>query len=64
LPLTIVNVGDDQGAGPFGAKAVGEFGNLGVAPAIGNAVADAVGVRLHEIPLTSEKVWTALHGGS
>jgi CO/xanthine dehydrogenase Mo-binding subunit len=62
-PLTIVNVGDDQGAGPFGAKAVGEFGNLGVAPAIGNAVADAVGVRLHEIPLTSEKVWNSLHGG-
>jgi CO/xanthine dehydrogenase Mo-binding subunit len=60
-PLTIVNVGDDEGAGPFGAKAVGEFGNLGVAPAIGNAVADAVGVRLHEIPLTSEKVWSTLH---
>jgi CO/xanthine dehydrogenase Mo-binding subunit len=60
-PLTIVNVGDDEGAGPYGAKAVGEFGNLGVAPAIGNAVADAVGVRLHEIPLTSEKVWSTLH---
>jgi CO/xanthine dehydrogenase Mo-binding subunit len=63
-PLEIVSVGDDAGAGPFGAKAVGEFGNLGVAPAIGNAVAAAVGVRLHEIPLTAEKVWTALHGGS
>jgi CO/xanthine dehydrogenase Mo-binding subunit len=62
-PLTIVNVGDDQGAGPFGAKAVGEFGNLGVAPAIGNAVADALGVRLHELPLTSEKVWSRLQEG-
>jgi CO/xanthine dehydrogenase Mo-binding subunit len=60
-PLTIVTVGDTQGTGPFGAKAVGEFGNLGVAPAIGNAVVDAVGVRLHELPLTSEKVWSALH---
>ncbi len=60
-PLTIVNVGDTDGAGPFGAKAVGEFGNLGVAPAIGNAVADAVGVRLHDIPLTAEKVWTQLN---
>jgi CO/xanthine dehydrogenase Mo-binding subunit len=61
-PLEIVNIGDDAGAGPFGAKAVGEFGNLGVAPAVGNAVADAVGVRLHEIPLTAEKVWSALQG--
>jgi CO/xanthine dehydrogenase Mo-binding subunit len=63
-PLTIVSVGDDQGTGPFGAKAVGEFGNLGVAPAIGNAVADALGVRLHELPLTAERVWTSLHDPS
>ena len=63
-PLTIVSVGEEAGTGPFGAKAVGEFGNLGVAPAIGNAVAEAVGVRLQELPLTSEKVWTALHGVS
>ncbi len=60
-PLTIVNVGDQQGTGPFGAKAVGEFGNLGVAPAIGNAVARTVGVRLQELPLTAERVWAALH---
>jgi CO/xanthine dehydrogenase Mo-binding subunit len=61
-PLTVINVGDTAGTGPFGAKAVGEFGNLGVAPAIGNAVARAVGVRLQRLPLTSEAVWTALHG--
>jgi CO/xanthine dehydrogenase Mo-binding subunit len=60
-PLTILAVGDTEGSGPFGAKAVGEFGNLGVAPAIGNAVARAVGVRVHELPITAEKVWTALH---
>ena len=61
-PLTVVNVGDTAGTGPFGAKAVGEFGNLGVAPAIGNAVARSVGVRLQQLPLTSEAVWTALNG--
>jgi CO/xanthine dehydrogenase Mo-binding subunit len=60
-PLTVLAVGDTEGTGPFGAKAVGEFGNLGVAPAVGNAVARAVGVRLHDLPLTAEKVWTALH---
>ena len=61
-PLTVINVGDAAGTGPFGAKAVGEFGNLGVAPAIGNAVGAAVGVRLRRLPLTAEAVWTALHG--
>lgn len=63
-PLEIVAVGDSTGKGPFGAKAVGEFGNLGVASAVGNAVARAVGVRLHDLPLTSEKVWAALHDGT
>ena len=42
-PLTVINVGTRTAPGPFGAKPVGEFGNLGVAPAIGNAVARAVG---------------------
>lgn len=59
-PLAVINVGDTAGTGPFGAKAVGEFGNLGVAPAIGNAVASAVGVRLRQLPLTAEAVWSAL----
>ncbi len=61
-PLTIINVGDTEGTGPYGAKAVGEFGNLGVAPAIGNAVGRAVGVRLQQLPLTSEAVWEGLQG--
>jgi putative selenate reductase molybdopterin-binding subunit len=33
---------------------------LAVAPAIGNAVASAIGVRIHDLPLTPEKVWRAL----
>jgi CO/xanthine dehydrogenase Mo-binding subunit len=61
-PLEIVTLASDTGLGPFGAKPVGEFGNLGVAPAIANAVHQAVGVRLYALPLTSEAVWTALHG--
>jgi CO/xanthine dehydrogenase Mo-binding subunit len=59
-PLTVINVGDTPGPGPFGAKPVGEFGNLGVAPAIGNAVARAVGVRLQRLPLSAEAVWAGL----
>ncbi len=47
-------------SGPFGAKAVAEIPMDGVAPAVANAVFDAVGVRLRNLPLTPEKVWQAL----
>ncbi len=45
---------------PFGLKAVAEIPMDGVAPAVANAVYDAVGVWMHEIPLTPERVWKAL----
>ena len=47
-------------AGPFGAKAAAEFPADGVAPAVINAIYDATGVRLHQIPATPERVWRAL----
>ncbi len=47
-------------SGPFGAKAIGEPGLIGVAPALANAAARATGVRLREIPLTPERVLRAL----
>ncbi|MBV9960546.1 MAG: molybdopterin-dependent oxidoreductase, partial [Acidobacteria bacterium] len=46
--------------GPFGAKEVGQGPLLPVMPAVANAVYDAVGVRIDEIPITPEKVLTAL----
>jgi 4-hydroxybenzoyl-CoA reductase alpha subunit len=46
--------------GPFGAKEVGQGPLLPVAPAIANAVYDAVGVRVDEVPITPEKVHKAL----
>lgn len=42
---------------PFGLKAVAEIPMDGVAPAVANAVYDAVGVWMHEIPMTPERVW-------
>lgn len=46
--------------GPFGAKGCGEAGIVGVAPAIANAIADAVGVRINDLPITPERVRKAL----
>jgi CO/xanthine dehydrogenase Mo-binding subunit len=58
--LETVLVENGDGAGPFGAKGMGEGGGLPVAPAIANAVARATGVRIRELPLTPERVWRAL----
>jgi CO/xanthine dehydrogenase Mo-binding subunit len=46
--------------GPFGAKGIGEPSLLPTAPAIVNAIQDAVGIRLRELPVTPEKVLKAL----
>jgi putative selenate reductase molybdopterin-binding subunit len=48
---------------PFGVKAVAEIPMDGVAPAVGNAVLDAVGVNVDDNPVTPEKVWRALKAG-
>jgi CO/xanthine dehydrogenase Mo-binding subunit len=49
-----------QHNGPFGAKGVGEVATFCVSPAIANAIDDAVGVRLTELPLNPEAVLRAL----
>ena len=63
-PLRTVLLSTTVGPGPFGAKAVGEVTNSGVAPAIANAVHDAVGVRVFDLPITAEKVLQALSPAS
>jgi len=50
----------EQRNGPFGGKGVGETATFGVSPAIANAIHDAVGVRLTELPLNPEEVWKRL----
>jgi putative selenate reductase molybdopterin-binding subunit len=47
-------------SGPYGAKSVAEIPIDGPAPAIANAVYDAIGVRLREIPLVPERVWRGM----
>ena len=48
-------------SGPFGAKGLGEIGLDAIPAAIANAIADAVGVRITELPITAEKIHRALH---
>jgi CO/xanthine dehydrogenase Mo-binding subunit/aerobic-type carbon monoxide dehydrogenase small subunit (CoxS/CutS family) len=60
--IEAVIVEDPQAAGPFGAKGMGEVGLNPVAPAISNAVFDAAGVRLQELPMKPERVLAALSG--
>lgn len=60
-PLRTVLVRARGAQGPFGTKMAGELSNAGVAPAIANAIYDAVGVRVDRFPLTSERVYRALH---
>ena len=49
-----------DGVGPFGAKGVGEPSMVSIAPAVVNAVCDALGIRVFDLPLTPEKIVKAL----
>jgi len=59
-PLETVLVPSAGGTGPYQAKAIGELANNATAAAIANAVADATGARLFELPVTAERVYKAL----
>ncbi|MEW6673949.1 MAG: xanthine dehydrogenase family protein molybdopterin-binding subunit [Thermodesulfobacteriota bacterium] len=49
--------------GPWGAKGLGEMTNVPIAPAIANAIYDAVGVRIKDLPITAEKLLKAMREG-
>ncbi|NLU74999.1 molybdopterin-dependent oxidoreductase [Streptomyces sp. HNM0575] len=59
--LTPIIVESPHRTGPFGAKGVGETAIIPLAPAISNAVRDALGIRFTRLPLTPERILTALH---
>jgi CO/xanthine dehydrogenase Mo-binding subunit len=62
-PLRVVQIPTAEGPGAFGAKMAGELTNAPVPPAVANAIADAVGVRICELPLTAERVRAAIERG-
>jgi CO/xanthine dehydrogenase Mo-binding subunit len=59
-PLETVLIEDPTGPGPFAAKQIGENGIVATAAAVANALDDAVGVRIYDLPLTAEKIYFAL----
>lgn len=63
IPASFHSITQEQGhaQGPFGAKGLGEGTMLPVAAAIAQAVADAVGAQLTELPMTPARVFAALH---
>ncbi len=60
VPIDAVIVEPIEPSGPFGAKGIGEPACVPSAPAIANAVYDAIGVRIKELPITPERVLAAL----
>ena len=55
-PLETVILESDVGDGPYKVRGIGEHTNIMTAPAIANAIEDAVGVRIHGLPITAEKI--------
>ncbi len=51
---------NEDSEGPYGAKGIGEPATIATAPAIANAIYDAIGVRIYDLPITPEKILKAL----
>lgn len=66
LPEEFLSITQEQGhgPGPFGAKGMGEGAMLPIAAAVANAIEDAVGVRITELPITPERVLAAMRAKS
>jgi CO/xanthine dehydrogenase Mo-binding subunit len=58
--LKTIVLASESGPGPYNARGIGENPIGPVAPAIANAVEDAVGVRIRDLPITAEKVYRTL----
>jgi putative selenate reductase molybdopterin-binding subunit len=61
MPETSIVLMEGDGSDPFDIRDIGEIAIAAVAPALANAVADALGVRLRQLPLTPERILHALY---
>jgi CO/xanthine dehydrogenase Mo-binding subunit len=53
----------DDGYGPYGAKSMGESSKVPAPAAVANAIFNALGVRMKDLPITRDKILAALGGG-
>jgi putative selenate reductase molybdopterin-binding subunit len=61
--LDVIFVQTEEPTGPFGAKSISELPMDGIAPAMADAIHDATGVWVREVPFTPERIWRALREG-
>ncbi len=54
--IDVIFIENDDGYGPYGAKSIGEAGKVPAVAAVGNAVANAIGHRMKDLPITRDKV--------
>ncbi len=60
MPTVVpIVVEEPDGFGPYGARGIGEPAMVATAPAIANAVSDALGARVRQLPITPQRVWAA-----
>ena len=51
-----------ENAGPRGAKGLAEAPNVATCGAVNNAIGNATGARIYQLPMTAERVWEQMHG--
>jgi CO/xanthine dehydrogenase Mo-binding subunit len=60
-PIEVSLIEEPDALGPFGAKGIGEHPILGPGPALVNAIADATGAQMNEIPVSPERLYNKMH---
>jgi CO/xanthine dehydrogenase Mo-binding subunit/aerobic-type carbon monoxide dehydrogenase small subunit (CoxS/CutS family) len=59
-PIDVIFIESDDGYGPYGAKSIGESSKVPAVAAVGNAVFNAIGRRIKDLPMTRDKILGAL----
>jgi CO/xanthine dehydrogenase Mo-binding subunit len=62
MPINIILIEKPDATGPYGAKGVGEQAGVPALAAVANAIHNAIGVRIKDLPITPDKILSALQG--
>jgi len=64
VDVDVIFIETDDGLGPYGAKSMGESSKVPAVAAVGNAIFNAIGVRMRDLPITRDKIVNAIAGAS